>query len=251
MTQTFTQDVLIDGSTDTIQLQVQGHSTQTAPLQSWQSNGGVPVAQVTGDGRLQVGSFSSGQMATDDSLLEAHRAETDTSKPKRGMHTLGIIAGTFTDIVSWVVHELTLRGTSGVQNLYSALRVRVRNEATGGANGSSQVRGADIEAVNAGATVLNPVAELTGVRVSVLTESTGNTNSAYGVKVEMDTLNTQTAYAFHANVGKMRPGALLEIPTEITTKLYVPSGYQSTYIEELVVSGDGELVVEGAVFVLF
>lgn len=44
----------IEGREDTVQLAVQGHVTQNAALQSWEDESGTPVAQMQGDGRLEV-----------------------------------------------------------------------------------------------------------------------------------------------------------------------------------------------------
>jgi len=49
MTQTYTEDVVIDGSSDVTQLTVQGHSAQTEPLQIWEDSAGTDLAQVAED----------------------------------------------------------------------------------------------------------------------------------------------------------------------------------------------------------
>lgn len=51
--QTF-NDVLIDGNSNVEQLAVQGHTTQTAPLQTWENSSGTVLAQVDGNGQLLV-----------------------------------------------------------------------------------------------------------------------------------------------------------------------------------------------------
>jgi len=99
----FTDAVEIEGSQDITQLTVQGHSTQTEALQTWQDSAETVQAQFTGDGRLQIGSFDDGMMATDDALIEAHRHESATTKPKRGLHLLGEVSGVLDSLVSWVV----------------------------------------------------------------------------------------------------------------------------------------------------
>lgn len=110
----FNDAVVIDGAQDIEQLVVQGHTTQTQPLQEWQASSGDPLARLTGDGRLQIGSFDNGVMATDESLIEAHRLETDADAPKRGLHLKGALSGPLSGLVAWVVQELTLKGSSGV-----------------------------------------------------------------------------------------------------------------------------------------
>jgi uncharacterized protein (DUF608 family) len=80
MVQTFTDNVLIDGAQDADQLRVQGHSTQTQSLQTWETSAALVMAEMTGDGRLLLGDDLGA--ATPDSLIEAHRNETSITKPK-------------------------------------------------------------------------------------------------------------------------------------------------------------------------
>jgi hypothetical protein len=44
----------VDGREDTTQLRVQGHSTQTEPLQTWEDSSGEVQTEVTGAGRLRA-----------------------------------------------------------------------------------------------------------------------------------------------------------------------------------------------------
>ena len=120
MTQTtFTDNVLVDGSQDIKQLRVQGHTTQLQPVQTWEDSAGGTLAQLTGDGRLIVGDD-----VTPESLVEAHRLETSTSKPKRGLHSLGQVSGTLATLVQWIVGELELRGSAAIDALHTTLRIR-------------------------------------------------------------------------------------------------------------------------------
>ena len=197
----------ISGNSDATQLVVKGHTTQTNPLQQWQSSGAVPVARLTGDGRLQVGSFSAGEMATDDSLIEAHRAETDTTKPKRGFHLMGAITGVLSTAIAWVVQELTLKGSSGVSALHTALRVRLRNEATGIQGAGAELRGADIDVTHAGSGSGATLAQVVGLRVGVAHEGSATSTAMYGVKVDL-TNPPSNAYALYTSGGKIRFGDL-------------------------------------------
>ncbi|MEZ4671442.1 MAG: hypothetical protein R3E39_26360 [Anaerolineae bacterium] len=129
MPQTFAQDVVIDGSADAKQLRVQGHTTQTNPLETWEDSAGNTLAQVTGDGRLQVGDDVG--LSSPDALIEAHRHEDSTTKPKRGFHALGRISGTLNSVVQWMVAELELRGSGVISAVHSALRVKATNLNTG------------------------------------------------------------------------------------------------------------------------
>ena len=63
-------ETLIDGDEDITQLRVQGHTTQTDPLQTWEKSDATALAQVTGEGRLELGDLD---MGTPDALIEANR----------------------------------------------------------------------------------------------------------------------------------------------------------------------------------
>jgi hypothetical protein len=144
MTQTtFTDNVLIDGSQDIKQLRVQGHTTQTQPLQTWEDSAGSTLAQVTGDGRLEIGD----NLVTPDALLEAHRDSASSSKPKRGFNSLGKVTNLLTDVITWAVTELELLGSAGVSGLQTALRAKLTHNNTGTST-SAELRAGDFEALN-------------------------------------------------------------------------------------------------------
>jgi microcystin-dependent protein len=201
---TYTNDpVIINGGSDTEQLVVRGHTSQTKALQEWRKDASNLHGRITNDGRLQIGTFTSGNMDTDDSLIEAHRGEADTAKPKRGLHLMGVINEALTSVVSWVVHELTLKGTS-ISAVHSALRVRLRSEAAG-ASGNAELRGGDIEVINGATSGTMPT--MTGLRVAVDQETGASATAVYGIKVELTDVPS-SAYALHTNGGKVRFGGL-------------------------------------------
>jgi hypothetical protein len=142
MTQLFTDHVVIHDNEDIEQLRVQGHSTQTTPLQTWETNAPDVLAQITGDGRLQIGD----DLSTPDSLVEAHRAESSTS-PKRGIHTLGRITNLLADIITWAVAELELWGSNGVSGLQTAFRAKLTQKNTGTST-SAELRAGDFQVIN-------------------------------------------------------------------------------------------------------
>src|SRR5215217_8522627 len=122
MTQVFNDSVSVQGIQDTPQLQVKGNTTQTQPLQNWTDNASNIKAQVTGDGRLQIGN-NLGVGAPADALIQANLDVTlPSSLPTSGWHTLGRVTGALTGAVNWVVHELQLLGTGGVSTLQTAMR---------------------------------------------------------------------------------------------------------------------------------
>jgi hypothetical protein len=158
---THTDNVLIDGSRDITQLQVEGHSTQNQPLQTWQANGATAVARVTKDGRLQTGTLGLG---TPDALVEANLDNvTQPSLPKRGVQSLGKLTGALASAIDWAVHELELLGTGGVGALITALRAKVTHK-NSGSSGSAELRAGDFQALNQTGTVGTPVGKATGVR---------------------------------------------------------------------------------------
>jgi hypothetical protein len=206
MPNNFTEAVTIDGSQDQVQLTVVGNAPQTQPLQQWQDSGQQPLAQVTGDGRLQIGSFSGGQMATDESLIEAQRSEADTNKPKRGLHLKGALTVALNQAITWVMQELRLVGNGGINAAQIAQRVKLRNEATGNMT-DAVLRGSQIEVEQAGGSVSQPVPEVTGLRVAVATTTNGHTTTARGIELVLDG-NAPTTYALDANAGQVRLGGL-------------------------------------------
>ncbi len=207
MTQTFNENVVIDGQADETQLTVQGHSSQDEALQVWEDSGGNDLARVSGEGRLQVGDFD----ATSEALIEGHNLE-DVDKPKRGFHAGGILTGVLNSVVSWVVQELKLKGSGGVSALYSALRVRLENQNTGTMGSGAELRAGDFAIVNEGGSNGNGVPQMTGVHVELLNQSGGYVDAAYGVKVEAaNEGEIETIYAIHTGDGTVHIGGDLEV----------------------------------------
>ncbi|MBA3867527.1 MAG: hypothetical protein H0X30_00080 [Anaerolineae bacterium] len=185
MTQTtFSDNVLVDGSQDIKQLRVQGHTAQTQQLQTWEDSAGNTVAQVTGDGRLIVGDDDA-TAQTPDSLIEAHRFDTSTSKPKRGIHSLGQVTGTLNALVQWMVGELELTGASAISALHTALRVRASNKSTVAGSAGAEVRGADIEVINDALANAAAFPKATGLQVAVTNASSQAITDAIGLKVKL------------------------------------------------------------------
>jgi hypothetical protein len=205
MTQQFNDNVQIIGAANTTQLLVKGVSTQTQPLQDWQNSAGSPQARLTGDGRVQVGDFEpDGQMATDDALLELHRGSIST-KPKRGLHTLGQMSGVLTEAVTWAMQELRLLGTGGISSLQTALRARLTHSNTGAA-GSAQLRAGDFEVVNEGG-ASGAVGEAVGVKGAVSNTATGKLVNAVALDAALSNSSPGTiTNAYGLRVGNINQG---------------------------------------------
>jgi hypothetical protein len=233
----FTDAVEIEGSQDTTQLKVQGHTTQTEPLQTWEDDTGDPLARVTGDGRLQVGDDLG--METPDALIEAHRDDSSVSLPHRGVHTLGRIAGALSDAVQWVVGELEVLGSGAVSGVHSTLRSRLTHSSTGDST-EAELRAGDFEVSNQSGTPASRVGHVTALHAAVTNQSDGYLDEAVGLEVAVSNENPDETdppintvygvrvkdvdqgaqnYALHTGKGTAHLGDTLEltVPEEIPT----------------------------------
>lgn len=210
----------VDGREDTTQLMVQGHTTQSQPLQAWQNAGGIPLAQMAGDGRLQLGDLG---LETDDALLEANADIVLPSiRPQRGWHSLGRITGTLANAVAWIVHELELLGSGGVSGIHTALRAKLRLNNSGGAS-LADIRAGEFEISNSA----NPVGKASGV-IAILTNlSGGNLTDAAAFRVAApinqgtmttligldipDLTQATQNYAIRTGTGRVSLGDFIEI----------------------------------------
>ncbi len=223
MTETFNEDVIINGQlevndhlevngqADEVQLSVKGHSSQNEALQVWENNSGTDLARVSGAGYLQVGDPD----ATNEALVEAHNLE-DSAKPSRGFHSGGILNGTLSNMVSWIVQELLLKGTGGVNALHSALRVKLTNQNTASETEAdmdgAKLRAGDFAIVNEGGSSGKSVPEMTGLHVAVSNQAAGYVDTAYGIKVEVeDEGQSEAVYAIHTGEGTVHVGGDLEV----------------------------------------
>jgi hypothetical protein len=227
MTQTlFTDDVKIDGSRDTTQLTVEGHTVQDQALQAWQNNGASStLSQITGDGRLQVGDDLG--TATPDALSEVHRADTSTTKPTRGIHSLGRIAGALSEALNWSTHELELLGNGVVSTVQAALRARATYDNAANSAASGELRAADVEA----SIKQGQLNTLIGLRTGI-SKNGGTATIAYGVKVD-DITAAGTNYALHTGQGIVRVGDHLEVSLLDSAPATPSSGYAKLYSKNI------------------
>ncbi|MCA0457141.1 MAG: hypothetical protein LCI00_24430 [Chloroflexi bacterium] len=235
-------DVIITGNQDTTQLQVKANATQTKPLQSWKDSGpdtNPPLSQVTGDGRLQVGDDVG--LASPDALIESHRNDTSTTKPKRGFHSLGRVAGTLNSVVQWIVTELELRGSGVISAVHSALRVKVTNLNTATPSAGAELRGGDIEVVNDASASASALPKATGLHVAVTNASGKIITDAVGLKVKLNNSGTITnPYSIYTE----GPGAIhLEDFLEVKTQASSPSTPVSNFVK-LYPKSDGKLYIK-------
>ncbi len=178
-------DVLVDGSADVKLLRVQANNPQTNALQTWEDSAATVLAQVTKDGdlklnngRLEVGDDLG---ATPDALIEAHRDSTSTTKPKRGIHSLGRITNILSDAINWAVVELELLGSAGVSTLQTAFRAKLTHNNTGNPSGA-ELRAGDFETINQTGTSGQRVTREVGVRGKVSNSTNAYASNAAGIE---------------------------------------------------------------------
>lgn len=203
----FMDAVEIQGSQDTTQLRVQAYSAQGEPLQTWEDDSGDILAQVTGDGRVQIGDDVG--LSTSDALVEAHRDSASTL-PERAFHAFGRVAGSVNGVIQWIVHELEIVGSNPLSGLYNTLRVRLRMASDAQASDVSLVV-ADIEALNETGSPSNPVGQVVGVKAIVSNGAQGYIDEAVGVQVAFnndnpDTQDAPIQTAYGLRVGSIIPG---------------------------------------------
>lgn len=179
-TETFNDDVIIDGTEDEVQLTVQGYDTQTEALQEWQDYNGNPLARITADGRFQSGDLP---LTTPDALIEAHRDEP-SSLPQRGIHSLGKIAGVITTAIAWMVGELELVGTAAISSIQTAVRGRLTHSSTGDSS-NAELRAGDFESINQSGTSGTPVGTAVGVQATVDNQQNAYLTKASGIVAQI------------------------------------------------------------------
>ena len=158
-------ETFIDGDVDAIQLRVQAHTTQSNPLQTWEDDAGTALAQMTGDGRLEVGDTAS--MTTDESLIEGHSEGTSASDIQRGLNLYGKFTGAISNGIAWLMSELELPGTGIISGIHAALRSKLTHDNDGNDSSAADLRAADFEAINQSGSSGTPVGDMTGVHARV------------------------------------------------------------------------------------
>ncbi len=276
MAQTFNQDVLIDGTTDTTQLRVQGSITQTQPLQTWEDSAGNPQIQIAGNGNFQSGDLGISLSAA---LFTASANLTPTSpQPNRGFHSLGRFTGALTTAITWIVHELELLGHGGVNTLQTALRVKLTNNNTGSLT-DAELIAADFQAINQQGASENAIKQITGIHAIVNNAAggycgktvaieavienapssalenvsgfelsapiiSGNVDYLYGLLIP-DLNHADNNYALHTGSGILHFGDIQELTLQETTPpRNPPSGFVSLY--PMILEGSPQLVAKTA-----
>ena len=220
MTQTYNENVIINGSSDDVQLTVEGDSAQTEPLQQWQDSSQNVLAQVTEDGRLQIGDTFEDTAPT--ALIEVHRDAAPGAEPQQGLSVLATLSGAASSALEWVVHKLSLQGTGGVSSEVAALRAELTHNNSGDSS-QADLRAGSFEVVNqddagnavgvlAAVTNESGAALTNGIGVQIDVQDEGTLTNAYGLKVENVDQGSNN-YAIHTGLGEVQFGDAVGIGT--------------------------------------
>lgn len=266
----FNDGVQIHGTDDKVQLEVRGPAAQSQPLQEWQDPSGETLAQVTADGRLEVGDDQGPPSA----LLEANKdVDVDNDVIKQGFQTRGVLSGTLDQPETWSVQEAELSGSGGVSGIQAAQRVKLVQNNTGDAS-AADLRASDVEAVNQQGTSGTPVGQMaavhgrvtnapnahlnnaTAVEAHVANEgtvdqasgvkvdtpaNTGTINKLHGIKVEDQTQGSTENYAIHTGQGQVHFGDVVEVKAQSATPAVPPADHVQVYPK-----ADGRLYIQNA-----
>jgi hypothetical protein len=155
------------------------------------------------DGQLRIGSSDMGQMATEDALVEVHRNPDDIQAPKRGLHLLGAIQNMVQQAISWVVHELELRGSDDIVGKQTAMRVKLTHDNTGDVS-QAQLIGTEIEVDNLADSSVSgtAVGQMVGLDVHLHNTTDAQVTEAVGLSVGMTNDGTiSDSYAIRTTGG--------------------------------------------------
>jgi hypothetical protein len=225
-------EVFIDGDADAIQLRVQGNTTQTHPLQTWEDSNANVLAQVDENGQVLI----DGQQDQVQLRVQAHSTQTNALQAWEDSagDTLAQITGdgrlevgdldlSTPDALAEVNRDITLPSNvpqRGVQSrglirgaisnaiawavhelellgdsAVSGLHTALRGKITHKSTGDAnlaELRAGDFEAINEGGNSSNPVGEMIGVQSTVSNEQNGHLNKAVGVKVTINDEGTDS-----------------------------------------------------------
>jgi hypothetical protein len=206
---TMTGQLFIDGSADAIQLRVQGHSTQTNTLQTWEISTGTVRLSVANTGIIThtpATPTSATAHAMDHNVFHSTNAQTFIS-----MSVKSTLPSSSTGANSnFRTLEATYFNSSNTLGQNSALIMT----ATLNNNGNSRIERVAMFNFSISAN-LGLVVDLYGAKIGNAANANtivlGNVTNAYGLYVNAVTGATSLNYAIYTNAGQNRFGDQLEI----------------------------------------
>lgn len=254
---TYPDNIRIEGSQNTVQLAVKGHSAQTAPLQVWQNGSWNPLGKVTSQGYWILGE------GIDTGLPHIASVQMVQSGAASilGEQAIGRVLGAVSTALTFVQQEVQILGTGGISGVQTAHRVQLLHEPQGSSfnallkAGEFRVvneRGIAVKQATGGRAFLEvdagaSVAKGTGLEVNLANASGGQISTAVALEGinptnsgTIDTLIGVTigdipptsggSYALRTGTGLVRFGDALEtkllptpsaLPSSTFVKLYL------------------------------
>lgn len=225
-----TNEIFIDGDQDTIQLRVQGHTTQNEPLQTWEDSETHVLAQMDENGQLLI----DGQLDNIHLRVQGHSTQDEplqtwedsagsalTQVAGDGRVQVGDLTLGLPDALVEANNDITLPFSGPLQGVQSRGRIQgaisnalawVVNElellGSGGVSGlhtalrarlfhnnsgdvsDAELRAGDFEAVNQSGSSQTPVGRLTGLHSAVTNAEGAYLDEAVGIEVVIQDAGT-------------------------------------------------------------
>ena len=219
----FTTQQMVDGTSDQIQLRVQGNAAQTARLQTWEKSDGTVLAALHSAGQLSIGinatSFSSAETvfyqygskfidSADACGMVGYieiRASNNTSKSGYGIRNV-------TNAI--VTSGKTISGSVVAGDYFS------QNNQAGGIV-TNQVAGRFTVSAYAGV-ITNAYGAL--IKSATVSGGTGTITNNYGLYIENQTLGGTLNYAIYTGTGDVRFGDEVVIASPTANALTIGAG---------------------------
>jgi hypothetical protein len=222
----FTTQQMVDGTSDQIQLRVQGNSTQTTNLQTWESSAGAVLTNVTAEGKLvQNLTLATPTVATYgyDSTIYFQGGAGDISGAQRAFQVNTYLLGT-----GGATNSLTglnigsLNSNTGTVTAVTGINGTARSNSTSGNTTQATAFRGQIGTIGAGTVTqgdsffaVAPSKTSTGNITTVAgfhasNQGVSGTTTSYGILLDSQSGST-TNYAIYANAGLNRLGDQLSI----------------------------------------
>jgi hypothetical protein len=227
MPEIFNDAVEINGQDDVTQLIVRGDTSQGEPLQQWRTSTEDILAQVTVDGRIELGNNAGLASA----LIDANKTIFDDADPaKQGFQSRGVVdtGATVSTPLTWSIQELKFDGgADSISSVQTAQRVTVEHKNTG-TSSSATLRAGRFQAIHDST---NTLGELTGVEIQLeRPNSAGVITNAYGLRIKTPINGAGSGgnlYAIHTEKGTVHLGDQLSIVGSADTPQLVVKAHSS------------------------
>jgi len=190
----FTTQQMVDGTSDQIQFRVQGHSTQTSALQTWEASTGAVWASISGAGKLIIGTtdtagvgFFEINKTVTQKLVYLKQVSTalsgDNERTLWVQQTVNPASASSANFYGMFVQV----GTNTIQNLTGTIRGAYFSVANSFASAMSSAIGAQYDIFNSAAGTLTSAS---GFVATIWNNSTGTITDSSAAVVDIRQANT-------------------------------------------------------------